>query len=515
MPNADSPLACSRDSRSESFGDRVLDAVRERVGDAAFDRYFARTAHAKLEGACVEIEVPSAFHAELIARRFDQDLRHAARAVRGEDASVTLRIVERGATDRHGRRSVRGDARAPRSTEVGGSDAGRDAHAIDHRTNGPRERAPSRQGGARPEPVAPSRRPQTLEAFVEGESNRLALATARRVALGEAPQSFSPLLVEGACGMGKTHLVAGIAEGYVRRHPGARVKVTSGEAFVTTFVRAVRENRVDAMRRSFRDLDLLCIDDVHLVAGKQKTQEELLHIINELDLCGTFLVIASDAPPSEIRDLSRQLASRFSRGAHARLDPPEPALLARIAIEMAGSRGLALSEDAALAITDHAGHGAAPREVEGLVTRVEAAVRLLPELGAGQGTITRRCVDAALGAARPRGTRPVRPEEVVDLVCRELGVELHDVRGRGRHPRVVLARAIAGTLCRSLTTASFPEIAHALGRPNHSSVVTACGRLRKQVAGEVEIASALGLDAPQLTALVERLAGLARRLGRT
>ncbi|MDX9910971.1 MAG: DnaA/Hda family protein [Phycisphaerales bacterium] len=515
MPNANSSPARTREVRGAQ-GDRLLGAVRERVGDAAFDRYFARDARATSDGACVEIVVPSAFHAELISRRFDADLREAARATHGEDVSVRLRIAEQEPARRDAARGVSDDRAAGERANGDRAKGDRETPASSgpgRAAGAPRERsrtdAPSRTGGIG------ARRTQTLEDLVEGESNRLALATARRVASGEAPHSFSPLLVEGSCGMGKTHLVSGIAEGYARRHPGARVKMISGEAFVSAFVRAVRENRVDAMRRGFRDLDLLCIDDVHLVAGKQKTQEELLHIINELDLRGTFLVIASDAPPTEIRDLSRQLASRFSRGAHARLEAPESDLLARIARSRGASRGLLLSEDAAQAIADHAGPGASPREIEGLVTRVEAAVRLLPELGASDGAITRRCVDAALGAARSRSTRPIRPEEVVSLVCREMGVEIEDVRGRGRHPRVVLARAVAGSLCRSHTTASFPEIAQSLGRPNHSSVVTACGRLKKQVAGEFEIPASLGLDAAGLSVMVERLGGLARRLGRS
>jgi chromosomal replication initiator protein len=227
-------------------------------------------------------------------------------------------------------------------------------------------------------------------------------------------------------------------------------------------------------------------------------------------------VLASDEHPRQSAKLGQALVSRFMSGLVVRLDPPEPALRERIVHALAKRRNLALEAGAAACIGEHVGRapGATIRELEGALTQVEAMARLLPGLSAGGGAIGLPLVHKALGIGAsgevrgPRPRRPVRVERISDEVCRTLRVEHSELMGRGRHRRVVLARTMVAHLSRSMTTLSFPEIARAMGRPNHSTIVTACQRFARQL--EKDEAPELGPDLPELAGLT--LSGLCEQV---
>jgi chromosomal replication initiator protein len=352
-------------------------------------------------------------------------------------------------------------------------------------------------------PVAAPARPPTergshaglryrLEDFIVGESNRLAFTAAERLAERECPASFSPLFIYGACGMGKTHLLQGIAHRYRERNPGAHVVYIPAEAFTNEYIAAVRTGRLEPFRKTYRGVGLLCIDDVQFLSNKNATQGELLHTFEAIGLDGARIVLASDEHPRRVRALSAALVSRFMAGMVVRIDPPEPALREKIVGRLAERRGLRLDPAAAALIAARSGGtgqglGGSVRDVEGVVTRVEAMCRLLPELAQGERiglVLVRKALGLDEGASPVfnRSRRPIRAEQIIEEVCRTLRVEQVELLGRGRHKRVVLARTLSAHLCRQLTTMSFPEVARALGRPNHSTVVTACKRIAEQIA---------------------------------
>ncbi|MDX2131931.1 MAG: DnaA/Hda family protein [Planctomycetota bacterium] len=440
----------------------ILERLSREVGAAQFERYFQGQARVSLADGHLRVTVPSGFLAELLNRRFGEQIRRAANGcAQGVEFKVDRAAFE--AASRAQARPV-----APRATPI---------------------------------VRAPETSRYRFDTFLVGRSNRLAFSACQRVAEDDA--SVPPIFLHGSCGLGKTHLLRACASRFLERRPGATVRYTTGEQFTNEFIQAVRAGKIDSFRRVYRRVDLLCLDEVNFFSNKDATQAELLHTLDAVGIDGARLVLASDEHPKEIAKLSERLVSRFMAGAVVKLDLPDPELRSRLVRHLADRRGLALDEGAADLVAERSarsmgslgGFGGSVREIEGLLNQIDAVARLLPELGRHDGCIGVMLVRKALGLdeanaptpASPspaRLRRPVTAETIIGEICRELGVDLHDFMGKGRHKRVVLARSLVASISRRLTTMSFPEIARAMGRSNHSTVITAQKRLDKQVADD-------------------------------
>jgi len=402
----------------------------------------------------VRVLAGSAFEAEVLSRRFGPAMKEAARA---GGAEVDFEV------------SVRAAAAPP----TPGSGSGGTASAAP--TVAPEnERRPVRRTRS-----ASSLR-HTFDDFVVGASNRLAHGAAVRLAEEGAGCPLSPLFLHGPCGTGKTHLMQSLAQRVKALRPGSRVRYTTGEAFTNAFISAVRENRIAAFHAEHRKLDLLCIDDVHFLASKTATQTELLHTLDSLALGGSAIAMASDEHPSAFASFSRELVSRFVAGMVVGVDAPDPQLRHELITSFAARRGIVLDREGAELIASRT--PGAVRDLEGAVVRVEAVARLLENQQSGAVSLSAIRQALQLGG-RYIPSKRVKAETIIDACAERLGVEVSDVLGRSRHRRVVAARSIAALLSRKLTTLSYPELASKLGRPNHSSVVTACQRLQKRIDG--------------------------------
>lgn len=464
---------------SAPLREQFITRVREVLGEEQFNKYLGSAARFRIAERTGDVDVltPSAFSAEWLRRRFGETIRQAAGEVLANTgASVRFRASPQDFDQQTGAPPV---ADAP---------------------------APVRPAPARVREAESARRLSTLrhrlDNFIVGDANRLALTAALRL-IDDAPQAgVSPLFIHGACGMGKTHLLQGIAARFLQGRPGARVLYTTGEAFTNAFIMAVRNNKVEDFRRRHRLLDLLCIDDVHFLASKTATQTEFLHTFNALGLDGARLALVSDEHPTRIRSFTKELSSRFMAGMVVELREPDPALRERLIHELARRRGLAIDDGAARMIAGRA--LASVREIEGALTTLDAVRRITePDRAA---PIDAAFVARTLGeTTRLRPRRPIKPEQVARSVADELGVDLAEVLGSSRHRRVVLARSVAAYLSRELTTCSFPEIARALGRPSHSSVVSAVKRLEKQVEADARCDAGPAIGEVRLCDLLERL----------
>jgi chromosomal replication initiator protein len=491
-----------------------------------YARFFAGQAKLRIvDGHVLEVVVPSRQVAELLDRRFAGNLRAVADEVLGRNALVRFVVIAPASNAAVDTGSAAAAQRNLRATEIaagpaavpGAANAGAGSAASSTRATPPRS----------VESASRTPRQLLLKNFIVGHSNRLACNAALQTAETSMSTHLGPLFLHGSCGMGKTHLVQGIAARYRELNPNARVKCTTGEAFTNEFVAAIKSNKVEAFRGVYRRVDLLCIDDVHFVASKEATQAELLHTFDAIGLSGARIVLASDEHPREIERVSKSLISRFLSGLVARIDPPDMKLREELARAFALRRGLMLDDAAARLIAERSGVSAVPgvggsvRELEGLLTQVEAAHRLLPNLSNG-GTIGLATVRTALGinegdGRTVRAKRPVPMEAILHVVCRELRVDPGEFAGTGRHKRVVLARAVTVQLARELTTLSYPEIARAMRRPNHSTVITAHQRLTGQLeqSPDMDIATVCGPEfaGETLRGLCERLKGECVRVG--
>lgn len=480
--------------QGEPTVDAVLGQLRQQIGPERVEQCLTRHARLAVRDGRLEVTVPTAFLAELVRRQLNGELERAVRTVVQRDGDgwsdpVPLRFrVDRAAFERDGA----GSRAAPGGARARG------------RPDGPRS----------PHPASRSARPvYRLEEFVVGASNRLAFAAAERVASASCPAGLSPLFIHGGCGLGKTHLLRGIVTRLAERGAPLTVRYTTAEAFTNEFLTALRHNGLGVFRRRVRRVDVLCVDDVHFVATKRATQQELLHTLDTIAQAGARVVLASDEHPSRIAHLSRALSSRFASGMVVRLGPLDGELAAALVSQLAIRRGLRLEPDAVqlLARRVIAGEGASGgepsvRDVLGLLARVEAVARLDGPAGAawqgpgaanpltdnGAPAVGARALDAAFvlralrlnggGEAGVLAGRARGPEPIARTVCGVLGVNMSELRSSSRHGRVVLARMMVALLCREQTTLSYPDIARVLGRASHSGVLAAVRRAQEGVA---------------------------------
>ncbi len=448
---------------------RRLDAS---LGAERVDRYFRRDARLSVQGNALIVAVPSPFHCGLIERRFASLLRDLVTESFGPGFRYEIRVEP----DQFMAAAPPTQAAKPRrpSATTATRKAARASDAIDERFD--------------------------LDRFLVGASNRVAYDAAIRVADTSSGDTFGRLFIHGVCGVGKSHLLRGIARRRTRRG-SEQVRCVSAEAFTNEYIQAVQLGRVDAFRRRYRRLDLLCIDDVHFLAGKNATQVELLHTLDAIELDGARLVLASDEHPHQIAELSRALASRFISGMVVEVMTPDTDLRGRLIREFAHRRGLQLTDEAVFSLRDSSGTEWSARDIEGAMTRLQAAATLAGRHSTRLGPAD---VEAMLrGTSRIDAAAPVRYDQVRDAVCAPLEVESAELGKSGRHPRVVMARALITVLCRELTTMSYPEIARALGKRNHSTVITAHRRVEQQF--ELNVKLGLPIDGITIGQLRDRL----------
>ncbi len=368
----------------------------------------------------------------------------------------------------------------------------------------------------------------TLNEFLVGNSNRLALESVKQVI--QAGADCPPVFIHGSCGVGKTHLLRG-ATHYARKlRPGCKVRYTTGEAFTNGFVNAIRTRSVDDFQKKFRGLDLLCIDDIHLMAGKQATQHELLQVFNKLSLGGCTIIFASDAHPRDIKRLDQALTSRFSAGLVVQVEEPDQELARRLITHIAGKRGVFLDVPAIQTILERVGigRGASVRDLEGAIIQIQAVARLMDQTGSsansGSGASNPSSMRNTFGSRTPSmahirkalslrdgsdtaiSTGPIALESIIAKICEEMSVTKADLTGKGRQKKVVLARELIVHTARNLTTKSFPEIAYAIGRPNHSTVITAAKRFKGRVGDAQSIAVGCRHDGMPAGELAEMIA---------
>lgn len=318
----------------------------------------------------------------------------------------------------------------------------------------------------------------TFENFVVGASNRLAHAAS--LAVAERPaQAYNPLFLYGGVGLGKTHLLHAI--GNVCELKGLQVLYVSSEEFTNDLINAIRTHTTQAFREKYRHIDVLLVDDIQFIAGKESTQEEFFHTFNTLHSQDKQIVISSDRPPKALITLEERLRSRFEWGLTADIQPPDFETRVAILRSKAERGGCPLPDELLGMIARRVQSNI--RELEGALTRIVAFSDLsgLP--------LTPQLVETALADLLPRRGE-VHPEDVVRTVAGAFGITVEQILGRDRSREVALPRQIAMYLLRE-ENISLPQIGDALGGRDHTTVMYACekvadllerdDRLRRQV----------------------------------
>jgi chromosomal replication initiator protein len=310
----------------------------------------------------------------------------------------------------------------------------------------------------------------TFDRFVIGSSNRFAHAAA--VAVAEAPaKSYNPLFIYGGAGLGKTHLLHAIGHYAGTLFMQLRVRYVSSEQFTNDFINAIRDDRAGAFQRRYRDMDILLIDDIQFLEGKERTQEEFFHTFNALHNADKQIVISSDRPPKQIATLEDRLRSRFEWGLITDIQPPD--LETRIAIlrKKSSADRLNVPDDVLSFIASKVASNI--RELEGALIRVTAFASL-----------NRSAIDLALAEIvlkdlfPDEGTHEVSVQVIMAETAAYFGLTVEDITGSSRSRLLVTARQMAMYLTRELTPLSLPKIGQAFGGRDHTTVLHAANKIR-------------------------------------
>ncbi len=302
----------------------------------------------------------------------------------------------------------------------------------------------------------------TFESFVVGSSNQFAHAAARAVA--EIPsKSYNPLFVYGGVGLGKTHLMHAIGHYILARQKKLNILYISSDHFINEMINAIRFDRLPAFRQKYRAIDVLLIDDIQFIAGKDRTQVEFFHIFNALHDAQKQIVISCDCPPKQIPTLEERLHSRFEWGLIADIQPPDIETKVAILRKKAEAERVEIPENVALFIASKVRTNI--RELEGSLIRLIA-----------YASLTGRDIDLALAHDTLRDLlhneeKPVTIEMIQKFVADHYSLKISDLKARNNSKSVAVPRQIAMYLIKTLTDASLPEIGKDFGGKHHSTVI--------------------------------------------
>ncbi|OBF23114.1 chromosomal replication initiation protein DnaA [Mycobacterium sp. ACS4331] len=333
-------------------------------------------------------------------------------------------------------------------------------------------------GGSTATPSTSLNRRYTFETFVIGASNRFAHAAA--LAIAEAPaRAYNPLFIWGESGLGKTHLLHAAGNYAQRLFPGMRVKYVSTEEFTNDFINSLRDDRKVAFKRSYRDIDVLLVDDIQFIEGKEGIQEEFFHTFNTLHNANKQIVISSDRPPKQLATLEDRLRTRFEWGLITDVQPPE--LETRIAIlrKKAQMERLDVPDDVLELIASSIERNI--RELEGALIRVTAFASL-----------NKAQIDTALAEIVLRdliadaSTMQISAATIMAATAEYFDTTVEELRGPGKTRALAQSRQIAMYLCRELTDLSLPKIGQAFGR-DHTTVMYAQKKILNEMAYRREV----------------------------
>jgi chromosomal replication initiator protein len=413
-----------------SIWDQVLARIETKVNQHIYSTWFKPTKFVSDDGDVVRIRVPNALFSNWLNKHYAVVLDEALGEVNRQGCSVSF-ISEDAEL-----------ATSPAPAAVSNAAADQ-PDAIDDA----------------PGSLAPR---YSFDAFIVGPSNQFAHAACRAVA--EAPsRSYNPLFIYGGVGLGKTHLMHAIGH-YVLTHLKAlKLTYISSERFMNEMINAVRYDRILDFRERYRSVDVLLVDDIQFIAGKEGTQNEFFHTFNALYDSQKQIVISSDCPPHEIPSLEERLRSRFEWGLIADIQPPDLETKVAILKKKAETEGIPLPDNVALYIAGKIKSNI--RELEGSLIRLIAYASLTGR------EISLTLAQDVLRNVLQHDDRAVTIEIIQKFVSDYYQLKLTELKSRNNSKSIALPRQVAMYLCKSLTSASLPEIGRSFGGKHHSTVI--------------------------------------------
>jgi chromosomal replication initiator protein len=475
-PEADAPESLPEDAGDERAGDpscaseldagahgelweRMQEALQAALKPQQFETWFRRAAIAHVDDATVRLAVHNGFTRDWLERYYRGDLERAVTAALGaRDVEVVVDPEIAVLPAQPSAEEPAAPAAEPRRAATAEPDL-RPAgllHSSDIVLN-------------------PSYR---FDNYVVGPCNRFAHAACTGVA--ESPgRVYNPLFIHGSVGLGKTHLLQSLCHAILERDRSARILYLSCETFVNHFISALENGDLTRFRGKYRNVDVLVVDDIHLLANKERTQEEFFHTFNTLYNAGRQIVLSSDSPPVDIPTLQERLVSRFRWGLVTEIEPPCYETRMAILKRKSKERGRELPDDVARLLAERIDSNI--RELEGAVTKLLGFASL--SNSALDVQLVRRCLRDLFVNQKREPTM----EDIIRAVTERFGVKLSELQSKKRSNAIAYPRQVAMTLARRLTRMSLEDVGSYFGGRDHSTVLHAVRKIDRLVEEDVEV----------------------------
>ncbi len=442
---------------ANSVWKNCLTIIKESVNPLTFNTWFLPIRPVSFENNVIKIQLPTQFFWEWIDEHYNHILNKAIQTVLGSDGKLTYIIADEKESEPESGFSVARTTEGSKpQTSANKSSNG---NSTFNSNLNPRYR---------------------FDNFIKGEGNQLARATAGAISDNPGETSFNPFFVYGGVGLGKTHLIQAIGNRILEKFPDKKVIYLSTDSFTVEFVEAIQSNRVNEFQNFYRNIDVLIIDDIQFLTGKEKTQDLFFHIFNTLHQSRKQIILSSDRPPKELKGMDDRLISRFKWGLAADIQPPEYEMRIAILKNKADEFGMSISPDIIEYIASNITSNI--RELEGCLIKMLATASLNSK-------------DISLDLAR-KIVREIASDRKVNLgidditkiVCEFLNVPENKVRDKTRKKEIVIARQLAMYFAKEYTKSSLKTIGLHFGGRDHSTVIHACNSVEVEMKEDLHLA---------------------------
>lgn len=449
---------------------KVLDSLRTRVSDFNFKNWFQNLSWTYEEPAQVTITVPSKFIRDWLTEHYLELVKYELFRSTGREHRILFKV------EKNPNKNLELFPEALKDVSP--------VKAVNQfiRNTDQKKKAPQATvRTAPPQPTYGFNPRYCFDKFVVGNSNQFVHAACKAVALQPA-KSYNPLFIYGGVGLGKTHLLNAIGLEIIKNYPEWRVIYCTGEQFTNEVINAIRDNKTYELRKKYRDnCDMLLVDDVQFIAGKERTMEEFFHTFNTLYEARKQIILTSDQYPKNIERLEERLKSRFSWGLLADIQVPDYETRIAILKKKAEHDGVVLSDDVCEFIASHI--TANVRDLEGALVRVSAFASLatLPITA----EMCREVLKEVVSHARPAFT----VEGIQNSVANFYQIKISDLKSKRRHKNLAVPRQIAMYLCKKYLPVSFPLLGSKFGGKDHTTVMYAVDKIKRHLGSDATLLS--------------------------
>ncbi len=434
----------------QQLWEQVLEIIKQKISKPSFETWLKSTKAIAINEKAIIIQVPNEFAKDWLQTQYASLIKETLKTVTNEDKEIGFSIP---------------------NTRKEKSNTFKPKDFSEKTLNQSQER------------TIPSMLNQkyTFDTFVIGNGNRFAHAAS--LAVAEAPaQAYNPLFIYGGVGLGKTHLMHAIGHFIIDQNPSTQVVYVSSEKFTNELINSIRDDKTVEFRNRYRNIDVLMVDDIQFLAGKERTQEEFFHTFNALHDAAKQIIISSDRPPKEIPTLEDRLRSRFEWGLIADIQAPD--LETRIAIlrKKANMENLSVPNEVMSYIANKIVSNI--RELEGALIRVVAYSSLINH------EITLELANKALKDIIPSNKpKQISIENIQQVVAKYFNIKVPDLKSKRRTRSITYPRQIAMYICRELTDASLPKIGDEFGGRDHTTVIHACDKISQDMKKDPKLTS--------------------------